>query len=396
MTVPANRVYLYASTDNDYIKCLAAADVAGIPYSQCIGDYQEAWRICADPTNLLVDVGGAALYALYYNPCNWPNPAGQAGGHTPFVTYPDGHGVATVKANTFVNAGGYTALDSLTLAIMLSYYAIHGTFPHGYGGLPRQEIPQHVCVSGASPRLSVPNIQAPAPTPHPVTVNQPSVGVYASISTLAEAERALQLKWPGIGVTTALGTPQSPYTSVLPSHPDSLVAQALERVNSSAWWLSFWTVSWPSSGVTFHQAGYDAGQYAATQIDALPGTRRPDYVILDPEGYNQPAQTAQQFHDFVNGFAAGVTSINSTLKSGFYCNQSQYATYQLASVNLPAFVAIAPITGNHPMVSGHNITGYIAYYASCPSTSEINQVKSWGALYNAVQFRDSGVDCGPA
>ncbi|MFD1673402.1 hypothetical protein [Alicyclobacillus fodiniaquatilis] len=395
MTVRANQVYLYGATATDYLKCLAAADVTGVPTDQCLGDYQTAWEKVSSSDTLVLAVGGAALYALYYNPCNWSNPAGEAGGHTPFEMRKVGQGIKTLQANTFVNAAGYTSLDSLTLAVMLSYYAVHGVFPNGYGRLPRQEVPQQVCARNASP--SVPTVALngdPKPTALP-TVNQPSVGIYASIMNQNDVKKAIQLGWEGIGVTAALGTTQAPFTQVLPGQPDLQIAQVMAQNTTRPWWLSFWTVSWPSSGTTFLQAGRDAGEYAAQQIEAYPADVRPNYVILDPEGYNSPAQTIQQFHDFINGFAAGVTSVNAALKPGFYCNQSQYQTFQLAQAPLPAFIAIAPVADNQPMVKGSNIRGYIAYYADSPAKSDVTRVKSWGALYNTLQFRDSGIDCGP-
>lgn len=394
MTVSRNHVYLYAAIENDLVKCLAAADVIGIDYSHCIGDFQEAWRLTADAKNLVIAVGGAALNALYYNPCSWSNPNASPGGHTPFTLDASGQGVSTVHQDAFVNAGGFTALDSLTLAVMLGYYAVHGNFPHGYAHLPRQETPQSVCVRGASPHVITPQIPSPS-APSKTYVTSPSVGVYASITSENEVTKALQEGWPGIGVTAALGTPQSPYTKVLPGLPDVLVAKGLELANSSAWWLSFWTVSWPASGATFYQAGFDGGAYAAKEIDNYPGSRRPNFVILDPEGYNTPAQTSQQFHDFVRGFAAGVKSTGGNLVPAFYANQSQYHHFSLSQLSLPAFVAIAPIAGNQPTVSGGNVEGYISFYASCPVSPDVRQVEGWGALYNTVQFRDSGIDCAP-
>ncbi|WAH40852.1 hypothetical protein NZD89_21555 [Alicyclobacillus fastidiosus] len=395
MTVSPNHVYLYAATPGDLLKCEAAADVCGISQSNCTGNFQNAWRLVSAGGNVVIAVGGAALYALYYNPCDWANPVGQQGGHTPFQTYAHGQGVASAQTNYFVNAGGVSALDSLTLAVMLAYYAVHGVFPKGYGTLPRQEVPQQICVSGAQPNVTSTKVTT-TPPPQTPTVSSPSVGVYASISTTADVQKAIAQGWPGIGVTTALGMPQSPYTATLATKPDAKVAQVLQTNQASLWWLSFWTVSWPAGGESFHQAGVDAGAYAGRQITAYPGTRRPNYVVLDPEGYNKPATTAQQFQDFITGWAAGLKSINSSLQAAFYCNQSQYTTFKLASVNLPAFVAIAPIAGNQPEVSGSNIKGYIAYYATCPVSDDITHVKGWGALYNTVQFRDSGIDCGPA
>ncbi|TDY49580.1 hypothetical protein C7445_10491 [Alicyclobacillus sacchari] len=394
MTVSASHVYLYAATTGDLVKCFAAADIAGIPYANCTGNFQTAWKMAANASTLVIAVGGAALYSLYYNPCDWSNPAAMAGGHTPFELEPSGRGIAEARANYLVNAAGYTSLDSLTLAVMLAYYAVHGTFPRGYTSLPQQEVPQSVCVRGASPSVTTVAVNTTSIDPTS-QVTAPSVGVYASFTTEAEVMTALQQGWPGIGVTAALGTQTSPYTHTLANQPDVLVAKALAASGSHAWWLSFWTVSWPQSGTTFYQAGYEGGVYAAQQIAKYPGSRRPNFVILDPEGYNSPATTAADFQSFINGFAAGVQSVNSELQVAFYANQWQYSTYQLAKLDIPAFIAIAPIAGNKPEVSGSNIKGYIAYYASCPAASYVAQVKLWGGLYNTVQFPDSGVDCSP-
>ncbi|WP_067623695.1 hypothetical protein [Alicyclobacillus acidiphilus] len=395
MAVQAKNVYLYAATTGDYAKCLAAANVAGIPYSNCLGDFQQAWKITAEATTLLIAVGGAALYALYYNPCDWPNPSSMPGGHTPFELEPSGTGIDVARANYVVNAAGSTSLDSLTLAVMLSYYAVHGVFPHGYRTLPQQEVPQSVCPKQATPTVNTITVNTSDPTTQPTRVTTPSVGVYASITSESEVVTALQQGWPGIAVTAALGTQKAPYTAVLTGSPDVIVARALEAQSSSAWWLSFWTVSWPDSGTTFQQAGYDGGVYAAQQIAKYPGSRRPDYVILDPEGYNTPATTSQEFIDFINGFVEGVKATDSSLTPAFYVNQSQYETFGLSQLAVPAFIAIAPIEGNKPAVSGGNIEGYIAYYATCPAATDVAQVKSWGARYNTVQFRDSGIDCAP-
>ncbi|WP_062308654.1 hypothetical protein [Alicyclobacillus sendaiensis] len=394
MTVRPEQVLLYAATQGDLIKCYAAADVAGIPYSQCTGDFQTAWSKCADDATLVIAVGGVALYALYYNPCGWPNPAAMPAGHTPFIQEPVGQGVQTARANAFVNAAGYTALDSLTLAVMLSYYAVHGTFPRGYTSLPAQEVPQRVCVTGSSPHVVGVSVSQAADPPPSVTT--PSVGLYAAFATEQEVLRAFQQGWPGVATTAGLGTKTAPYTRVIASQPDVNIARAFAATHHSAWWLSFWTVSWPQAGTTFYEAGYAAGAYAASQVEAYPGSRRPDFVILDPEGYNNPASTAAEFQSFIQGFVAGVKSVSARLRPAFYVNQWQYVTYDLQAVALPCFIAIAPIEGNRPMVNGTNIRGYIAYYAGCPAASYVNQVKTWGGLYNTVQFRDSGVDCPPA
>jgi len=95
-------------------------------------------------------------------------------------------------------------------------------------------------------------------------------------------------------------------------------------------------------------------------------------------------------------------SVDGALHPGFYADQSQYATYNLSNIGLPAFIAVSPIQGNEPFAPGGgfgrpgaNVTGYIAYFGGCPAVADENTVRGWGAPYNTVQFSDSGVDCGP-
>ncbi len=396
MTMNGANVYFYAATKGDFIKCMAAADVCGIPFQNAIGDFNQAWNLISSGDNLVIAVGGAALYALYYNPCHWSNPSAIPGGHTPFDVFPSRQGVQKAEKNWFVNAAGYTALDSLKLAVMLGYYAVHGVFPSNMLGLPRQETPQQVCVPDASPSVNNdPAHTIPTRTNPPKPGTPESVGIYAMFNSIADVTSAISLGWSGIGQTAALGTKSTPYTQVLPGRPDLNVAKGLEQVQKDVWWLSFWTVSWPQGGDTFHQAGFTAGTYAAKAVQDYPGTLRPSYLILDPEGYNTPAANSTEFAEFISGWEAGIASINKDLKSGFYCNQSQFMDYNLSSISLPAFIAVSPINGNRPMVHGTNIAGYIAYFASCPAGVDISTVKSWNGQYNTVQFRDSSVDCGP-
>lgn len=391
MPMSNSNVFLYAATLGDFEKALAAADVSGIPRAQVIGNFSKAWSIVANGQDLLIAVGGAALYSLYYNPCGWANPAGEAGGHTPFTVFPSGAGVDAPKANTFVNAAGYGALDSLKLAVMLAYYSVHGTFPRQFAGLPKQEVPRQLCVQNSSP-----NVADPVPT---ASGNPPigagGVGVYADFTTTTAVQHAIQLGWRGIGSTGALGIPNSPYTQELAPLPDKVISDALSQTTGDIWWLSFWTVSWPTGADTFYQGGFAAGKYAAETITGYKGKYVPNYVILDPEGYNTPGNTSTEWTDWLNGWAEGIRSVNGNLKPAFYCNQSQYTTYNLAQINLPAFIAVAPIAGNKPTVHGGNIEGYNAYYAGCPAASDVQQVFSWGGTFSTVQFRDSGVDCAP-
>ena len=191
--------------------------------------------------------------------------------------------------------------------------------------------------------------------------------------------------------------------------------------------------STPPNNDSYFTAGYEGGQTAAASIDRnyLASGVKPDYLILDPEGYNYgngpPSQAT--FYAFINGWALGVRTTDPGLAPGFYANQGQYHANNLAAVNLPAFVAVSPIIcneggasaggmcggvpanwPNQPFYSafglgspGFNITGYIEYgdfgasppRPTCPAAPYENAIRNWGAPYNTLQFPDSGVDCGP-
>ena len=220
------------------------------------------------------------------------------------------------------------------------------------------------------------------------------VGVYGTFGSVQAVVDAANLGWPGIGDVAGLGTPASPY--VASTGEDQYVQTAYSQIGDRFWWLSFWTVSWPASGDTFYNAGYQGGRVAAQTIDATLGTFIPRFVVLDPEGYNSGATSASEWADFINGFADGVHSVDGALPVAFYSNQSDYTTYDLASIPISALIAVTPILDNSPFVSGGNVVGYITYYADCPAGSYVSQVESWGARWNTVQFSDSGVDCGPS
>lgn len=388
----ATNVYLYAAQVGDYEKALAAANVSGIPRSNVLGNFSTAWSLVQNGSKLVIAVGGAALFALYYNPCGWSNPNGLAGGHTPFSLFPSGQGIMSAKTNHFANAAGYNSLDSLKLAVMLAYYAVHGTFPYQYPGLPRQEVPQQTCVTGSSPQVVYPPVAGPSPSAPPTASG---VGVYATFNSTTDVIRAIQQGWAGIAETGGLGIQANPYTQALSSQPDQLVSRALSQFSGGTWWLSFWTVSWPASGDTFYNAGHEAGVYVASTIMSYKGSVLPSYVILDPEGYNTPAANNTQWSEFLEGWTDGIASVSTLLNPAFYCNQYQYTTFNLASITLPAFIAVSPIQGNTPHVKGGNVIGYSAYYASCPATPYVDQIASWGGMVNTVQFPDSGVDCSP-
>ena len=229
------------------------------------------------------------------------------------------------------------------------------------------------------------------------------VGVYG-FSSWSAAGQAISEGWPILGDTGGLGTQGAPYTGQLLSNPDLNVGQAIVSLRVRVTWMSFWTVSGPTGGDSWSSDGYQAGRAAAQALDRDYETDavRPDWVILDPEGYNGTPGTTADWGAWLGGWAAGIASVDAALHPAFYANQSQYAAFGLSAIGLPAFIAVSPVQGNQPFRSGGgfgspgaNVTGYIAYFASCPALADENTVRGWGAPYNTFQFSDSGVDCGP-
>jgi hypothetical protein len=104
--------------------------------------------------------------------------------------------------------------------------------------------------------------------------------------------------WPIIGVTGGLGTNSAPWVQTTPSasistSPDFETGMAIQKSHVRTTWLSFWTVSGPNSSeavtpATYQAHAYAAGAAVAKQIDQYVNdglNLKPDWVILDPEGY---------------------------------------------------------------------------------------------------------------
>lgn len=161
MPLDASKVLLYAAGAPDYQMALGAAAMSGIPATQVTGNFITAWNAVAAGKQLVIAVGGAALYALYYNPCGWTNPGNHPGGHTPFIVIntPTDTGP---RANYFVNAAGTSALDTLQIACAYTYYAVTGTIPTAFRTYPKVIQPQERCVGAANvpcPILQIPSAQ---------------------------------------------------------------------------------------------------------------------------------------------------------------------------------------------------------------------------------------------
>ena len=242
------------------------------------------------------------------------------------------------------------------------------------------------------------------------------VGLYG-LSPGAQTSQAIEDDWPIIGDTGALGTQSAPYTG-FNLGADLATGQAIEASGKRVTWLSFWTVSGPVSSnsdgsacyssACYYSAAYEAGQYVATTIDSYAGSGlglKPDWVILDPEGFpddhsgldSGPGSSAANWSSFLTGWANGLASIDPALHPGFYADQYEYNTFDLASIQLPAFVAIAfPGPTNILQNPSNNIAGFIAFGATCPASSEEQTLAGppWSGSYNTLQFA-GGQYCGP-
>ena len=202
-------------------------------------------------------------------------------------------------------------------------------------------------------------------------VNSPApkgTGVYAIPETKNTA--AIIDKWPSIGITGALGTSGTPWVATKTSlsairySQDFLVGKAIADSHVRTTWLSFWTVSGPASGEavdvpTYYKHGFVSGKAVATQIGtyrSLGLGLKPDWVIIDPEGYPDyhscldgtnslapwcPPWNPKLWAAYANGWAAGLAAIDPTLNAGIYASQNEYKNGGLASLSMPVFVAVA-------------------------------------------------------
>jgi hypothetical protein len=263
-------------------------------------------------------------------------------------------------------------------------------------------------------------------------VNSPppqGVGVYAIPS--AKWSTAITSGWPIISETGGLGTRTAPWVGFTGStnvdeSPDFLLGQDIYNSHKRVTWLSFWTVSGPLEGqplttANFYSHGFAAGAWVATQIDsyrALGVGLKPDWVIFDPEGYPDnhsgldapsgasPATLAiyaTYWTAMLQGWQQGIASVDPSLNAAVYAAQSEYRNYQLSTLNMPVFVALAfGGTGPVPVAgaTGSNVRGFISFGAVCTPlatlASEAATLENppWGGQFNTLQF-NAGVYCSP-
>ena len=146
----SSNVLLYASNPAEYAIAMAAAEITGLPQSAVTGSFATAWSMVKAGSALTIAVGAGALYALYYNPCNWSNPDSLAGGYTPFKIYVT-ESTQKALANYFINGAGTTAIDTLKRSVMLTAWAVYGAYPTGFTTIPLELSPSDTCLGGLSP-----------------------------------------------------------------------------------------------------------------------------------------------------------------------------------------------------------------------------------------------------
>ena len=263
-------------------------------------------------------------------------------------------------------------------------------------------------------------------------VNSPppqGVGVYAIPSS--KWGQAITDGWPIVSETGGLGTQNSPWvgftsTTSVANSPDFLMGQSIYNSHKRVTWLSFWTVSGPLKGQpqttsNYYNHGFAAGAWVATQIDqyrSLGVGLKPDWVIFDPEGYpdnhsglDAPAGSssatlakyATYWSAMLKGWVSGMASVDPSLNAGVYASQSEYRNYNLVTLSMPVFVAVAFGNGGPTPIggaTGSNIRGYISFAAACTPTSTLAAEEStllnppWSGQFNTLQF-NAGVYCAP-
>ncbi len=240
------------------------------------------------------------------------------------------------------------------------------------------------------------------------------VGLYGLVPG-AQTSQAIEDNWPIIGDTGALGTQTAPYTG-MNTGADLATGQAIAASGKRVTWLSFWTVSGPqnadgtpcTTSTCYYNDAVGAGQYVAHTIDSYASQGlglKPDWVILDPEGFpdnhsgldSGAGATDANWSSFLTGWANGITSVDPSLHPGFYADQYEYITFDLATIQLPAFVAVAfPSPVAELPSPANNVAGFIAFGATCPASSEESTLANppWSGSYNTLQFA-GGAYCGP-
>jgi hypothetical protein len=243
---------------------------------------------------------------------------------------------------------------------------------------------------------------------------------------------AIKDGWRILGVTGGLGAQCPPWTALSTSPgstgPDEYVGQVIQASHQRVTWLSYWTVSGPGTTPmgcpaergpitthTFYVHGFLAGAFVATTIDGYRNDGlglKPDWVIFDPEGYpdnysglhgpTKPASklslSVANWYAILNGWRAGLASVDPSLRAALYANQGEYMTYKLYGQPLPVFMAAA-FGGNQKRLVpptrfafGPNILGFSVFNTFAPTCAQVNNERllltepPFNGDYNTIQI----------
>ena len=286
-----------------------------------------------------------------------------------------------------------------------------------------------------------------------------SVGVYAY---QGPQSNVMADGWGILGITGGLGTTSNPWVDTSSSN-DFAAGMAIQNSGRGVPWMSYWTVSGPYTQPTllgspcdwrnasstsdvetkYFWAGLASGVSVAKKIGTYAGQGlhlKPDYVILDPEGYpdynsgfncragGATSSDTGAFAALVRGWVQGLSAIDPSLRGAFYATQSQFRAFNAAQLRtasgayIPGFLAVAfgysgnpnnplvnpsPISASIPYgasaMANSNIKGVIAFYLGVPISIECSSwtgvaaqaIANWGAPLNTLQF-DPGYSCTPS
>jgi len=194
--------------------------------------------------------------------------------------------------------------------------------------------------------------------------------------------------WKILSDTGGLGSRTSPWVAMLPYSTcsasqvtgctDFNTARVIAQSHQNVGWISFWTVSGPIPGATpadpqtnsnYYHHGYAAGQAVARQIDLYRAQGvgiKPNWVVFDPEGWPDShsgldttsgtaaaiAKYSAFWQNMMHGWIDGLASVDSSLNAGLYANQGEYVKYDLSTLSMPVFPALAFGNGTQIVARG--------------------------------------------
>jgi hypothetical protein len=206
------------------------------------------------------------------------------------------------------------------------------------------------------------------------------VGIYDIPSS--DLPHAINDGWPILADTGGLGTATSPWVNIPPSSSvangeDFAVGDTIQTSHKRDGWLSFWTVSGPEPGMLdspgqFQSMATTAGAAVAKSIDSYVAHGlgiKPDWVILDPEGF-------PDLHSQLDGF-----DIKSLVGNGSTVTVRTWSATTLATGDTIGLTQTGIAALN---VSNAPITVTSATSFTFPSTVKINATAGSGGNIGLV------------